>query len=264
MSDATMTAAEPVPSFNLSGQVALVTGAARGLGRASALALSSAGAAVALGLRDVASDRGLVGLIEQQGGTAIAVQLDVTDLGQSYRAVDQVVAELGSVDVLVNNAGGGINAPAVEVTEADFTAVMDLNMRSTFFLSQYVGRRMIERGYGRIVNMASQAGLVALPGEISYCVAKAAVVHMTRCMAVEWGRFGVTVNAIAPTFIETDGTSAALSDPEFRSDVIDRIAALHRIGQPHEVAGAVVFLSSPAAALITGQVLAVDGGWTVR
>jgi len=255
---------EPVPSFDLTGRVALVTGAARGLGRASALALASAGATVALGLRDVQSDRGLVQLIERRGGTAIAAQMDVTDLPQCYRAVDVIVGGLGGIDILVNNAGGGINAPAVEVTEADFAAVMDLNMRSTFFLSQYVGRIMIARGYGRIVNVASQAGLVALPGEISYCIAKAAVVHMTRCMAVEWGRYGVTVNAVAPTFIETDGTRAALSEPEFRRDVVDRIAALHRIGKPHEVAGAVVFLSSGAAALITGQVLAVDGGWTAR
>jgi NAD(P)-dependent dehydrogenase (short-subunit alcohol dehydrogenase family) len=259
-----MIAAEPVPSFDLSGRVAVVTGAARGLGRASALALASAGATVALGLRDANSDRGLLELIERQGGNAMAVQMDVTDLRQCYRAVDHIRAELGSIDILVNNAGGGIDAPAIEVTEKDFNAVMDLNMRSTFFLSQYVGRIMIDHGYGRIVNMASQGGLVALPGEISYCVAKAAVVHMTHCMAVEWGQYGVTVNAVAPTFIETDGTHAALSDPDFRNDVVNRIAALHRIGKPHEVAAAVVFLSSPAATLITGQVLAVDGGWTVR
>jgi 2-deoxy-D-gluconate 3-dehydrogenase len=117
---------------------------------------------------------------------------------------------------------------------------------------------------GAIVNIASQAGLVALPGESSYCVSKAAVVHLTRCHAVEWGEYGIRVNAVAPTFIETDGTSAALSDPAFREDTIERIAALHRIGVPIEVSGAVVFLASDAASLVTGQTLAIDGGWTAR
>ena len=112
--------------------------------------------------------------------------------------------------------------------------------------------------------MASQAGLVALPGESSYCIAKAAVVHLTRCLAVEWGEHGIRVNAVAPTFIETDGTAPALADPEFRADVVERIAALHRIGVPSEVSGAVVFLASDAASLITGQTLAIDGGWTAR
>jgi NAD(P)-dependent dehydrogenase (short-subunit alcohol dehydrogenase family) len=117
---------------------------------------------------------------------------------------------------------------------------------------------------GAIVNIASQAGLVALPGESAYCIAKAAVIHMTRCHAVEWGSRGVRVNAVAPTFIETDGTEQALSDATFRADVVERIAALHRIGTPREVSAAVVFLASPAASLITGQTLAVDGGWTAR
>jgi 2-deoxy-D-gluconate 3-dehydrogenase len=117
---------------------------------------------------------------------------------------------------------------------------------------------------GAIVNIASQAGLVALPGESSYCIAKAAVIHMTRCLAVEWGALGVRVNAVAPTFIETDGTAAALGDDAFRADVVERIAALHRIGTPREVSAAVVFLASSAASMITGQTLAIDGGWTAR
>ena len=123
---------------------------------------------------------------------------------------------------------------------------------------------MRERGFGRIVNVSSQAGLVALPGEAVYCMVKAGVSHLTRCLAVEWGQYGITANAVAPTYIRTPGTERSLSDPIFRADVEERIAALHRIGEPDEVAGAVVFLCSPAASLITGETLVIDGGWTVR
>jgi NAD(P)-dependent dehydrogenase (short-subunit alcohol dehydrogenase family) len=123
---------------------------------------------------------------------------------------------------------------------------------------------MIGRGSGSIVNIGSQAGAVALPGEAIYCLSKAAVAHMTKCFAVEWGKHNVRVNCVAPTFIRTDGTRPALSDPEFEADVIERIAALHRIGEPKEVSGAVVFLCSDAASLITGQTLLIDGGWSAR
>jgi NAD(P)-dependent dehydrogenase (short-subunit alcohol dehydrogenase family) len=248
----------------LDGQTALVTGAARGLGRAIALDLAAAGADVALGLRDLRADSGLVAEIEALGRRALPLALDVTDLDQARAAIDDAVAAFGRLDILVNNAGGGIGGAAMDVTEADFDAVWTLNTKSTFFLSQHAARQMREQGGGAIVNMASQAGLVALPGESSYCVSKAAVVHMTRVHAVEWGEYGIRVNAVAPTFIETDGTAAALSNQEFRADTIDRIAALHRIGTPREVSAAVVFLASPAASLITGQTLAIDGGWTAR
>lgn len=248
--------------FDLSGQVAFVTGAARGLGRAIAIGLAEAGADVAVGLRDVHVDHGLVAQIEALGRRALPVALDVLDLEGARAGIDLAAERLGRVDILVNNAGGGIDAPAIDVTEADFDAVWALNVRSTFFLSQHVARIMRGTGGGSIVNVASQAGLVALPGESSYCVSKAAVVHMTRCHAVEWGEYGIRVNAVAPTFIETDGTAAALSDPVFRADTVRRVAALHRIGMPSEVSGAVTFLASRAASLITGQTLAIDGGWT--
>jgi NAD(P)-dependent dehydrogenase (short-subunit alcohol dehydrogenase family) len=123
---------------------------------------------------------------------------------------------------------------------------------------------MIARGSGRIVNLSSQAGLVALPGEAIYCASKAAVSHLTRCLAVEWGQHGINVNAVAPTFIRTPGTAAALTDAAFEADVRERIAGLHRVGEPVDVTGAVVFLASPAASLVTGMTLVVDGGWTVR
>ena len=181
---------------------------------------------------------------------------------EKARAALDAASDDGAFDILVNNAGGGIDGPAIDVTEAEFDAVWSLNVRSALFLSQHIARSM--PAGGAIVNVASQAGIVALPGESSYCIAKAAMLHMTRCHAVEWGERGIRVNAVAPTFIETDGTAEALSAPAFRADVIDRIAALHRIGKPSEVAGAVVFLCSPAASLITGQTLVVDGGWTVR
>lgn len=250
--------------FDLTGRRALVTGAARGLGRAIALSLARAGADVGLGLRDVSGAAALVAEIEALGRRAIPLTMDVTDLQASRLAIDHLVDSFGGIDILVNNAGGGIGAAAIDATEADFDAVWAFNTRSTFFISQHAAQHMRGHSGGAIVNVASQAGLVALPGEVSYCVSKAAVIHMTRCHAVEWGEFGIRVNAVAPTFIETDGTAEALADPEFRADTIERIAALHRIGVPSEVADAVVFLASPAASLITGHTLAIDGGWTAR
>jgi NAD(P)-dependent dehydrogenase (short-subunit alcohol dehydrogenase family) len=250
--------------FDLSGQTALVTGAARGLGRAIALSLAEAGADVALGLRDRSSATDLVAEIESLGRRALPFAMDVTDLAQSRSAIDSAIAEFGRLDILINNAGGGIGGPAIDVSEDDFDAVWDLNTKSTFFLSQHAARAMRGSGGGAIVNIASQAGLVALPGESSYCVSKAAVIHMTRVHAVEWGEYGIRVNALAPTFIETDGTAEALANELFRADTIERIAALHRIGVPTEVSGAVVFLCSSAASLVTGQTLAIDGGWTAR
>lgn len=251
--------------FDLTGQVALVTGAGRGLGRAIALALAGAGADLALGLRDVGRDDGIAEAVGALGRRALPLQMDVTDLDQSRAAIDRAVSELGRLDILVNNAGGGIEAPALAVGEADFDRAIAWNVKSAFFLSQHAAKAMIAAGRGgRIVNLGSQAGLVALPGEPVYCLAKAAVLHMTRCLAVEWGRHGITVNAVAPTFIATPGTEAALSDPAFRADTVERIAALHRIGVPDEVAAGVLFLASPAASLITGHTLVIDGGWTAR
>ncbi len=255
---------EKFPRFDLNGQVAIVTGAARGLGRAISLALADAGAHVALGLLDVNRDNGLASEIEAMGRRALRLQMDVTRLAQIRQAVDTANAEFGRIDILVNNAGGGYNNLAEDVPEYEFDETVARNLKGAFFASQAVGRIMIRQQYGRIINMSSQAGFVALPTESIYCMTKAGVAHLTKCLAVEWGKYNITVNAVAPTFIRTPGTEPALSKPEFRAEVIERIAALHRIGEPMEVAGAVVFLASPAASLITGETILIDGGWTSR
>jgi NAD(P)-dependent dehydrogenase (short-subunit alcohol dehydrogenase family) len=252
------------PQFELAGQVALVTGAARGLGRAISLALAHAGADIALGLRDVNTGGGLAREIEAMGRRALLLQMDMLRLDQVSRAVDDTVARFGRLDILVNNAGGGASGLAEDVTEAEFDFTIDLNVKAVFFASQAAGRVMMRQKSGRIINLSSQAGFAALPTESVYCASKAAVSHLTKCLAVEWGKYNITVNAVAPTFIRTPGTEEALSDPAFRADVIERIAGLHRIGEPVEVSGAVVFLASPAASLITGHTILIDGGWTAR
>ena len=252
------------PRFDLNGQAALVTAAARGLGRAISLALAAAGADVALGLRDAASGGELAEQIRAMGRKALPLQMDISHMDQIFPAVDEAAAHFGKLDILVNNAGVAPENLAENVREEDFDQTLAINLKGTFFACQAAGRLMMRRKYGRIVNMSSQAGFVALPGESVYCMTKAGIAHLTKCLAVEWGKYGILVNAVAPTFIRTPGTQEALSDEAFRADTIERIAALHRIGEPMEVAGAVVFLASPAASLITGHTILIDGGWTAR
>ncbi len=252
------------PRLDLSGQVALVTGAARGLGRAISLALAQAGAEVALGLRDVQAHGGLIAEIEALGRRALPLQMDVTSLDEIQQAIALTVSQFGGLDVLVNNAGIAPGNLAENVNEQDFDRTLAVNLKGTFFASQAAARVMIPRQRGCIINLSSQAGFAALPSESVYCMTKAGIAHLTKCLAVEWGQHGIRVNAVAPTFIYTPGTESALADPQFRADVIERIAALHRIGEPREVAEAVVFLASSAASLITGHTLLIDGGWTAR
>ncbi len=241
-----------------------MTGAARGLGRAISLALANAGADVAMGFRNISNTGGLPETIQATCRAALPLQMNTENLGEIRHAIEAVVKQFGSIDILVNNAGIAPDNPAEEVTEEDFDRTLAVNLKGTFFASQYAGRHMIRQKHGCIVNMSSQAGFAALPAESVYCMTKAGIAHLTKCLAVEWGQYGVRVNAVAPTFIRTPGTEPALSDPKFEADVQERIAGLHRIGQPVEVAGAVVFLASPAASLITGHTILIDGGWTAR
>jgi NAD(P)-dependent dehydrogenase (short-subunit alcohol dehydrogenase family) len=263
MADRVPQARLPAVRFDLSGQVALVTGAARGLGNAIALALAQAGADVVLGLRERASGEALAEQIRALGRRALPVQMDITKRPQITTAVAQAIAQFGRIDILVNNAGIGPPAAAVDVSEADFDATLNVNLKGTFFVSQEVGRHMIQNRSGKIVMLSSQAGFVGLPTESVYCMTKAAIAHLTKCLAVEWGPHQVNVNAVAPTFVRTPGTVKWLENDVFRSDLLSKIP-LGRVGEPADVCGAVVFLASPAAALITGATLLIDGGFTAR
>ena len=247
----------------LHGQVALVTASSRGIGKACALALAESGADIILGLRQVSAGKGLVQQIQKLGREVLPVQMDVTRLDEINAAVQVGFKYFKRIDILVNNAGIGAPNPAERVTEKDFDDTLNVNLKGTFFTSQAVGRIMIKQKRGRIINICSQAGFVALPTESVYCMTKAAIAHLTKCLALEWAPYNITVNAVAPTFITTPGTKKWLDDAEFRDSVRKRIP-LGRIGKPEEVAGPVVFLASKAASLITGETIMVDGGWTIQ
>jgi NAD(P)-dependent dehydrogenase (short-subunit alcohol dehydrogenase family) len=251
------------PSFRLSGQVALVTASAKGIGKACALALAQAGADIILGLRDRNSGKALVRQIQKLGREILPVQMDVTQMEQIRAAVEAGMQHFKRIDILVNNAGIGAPNPAERVLEKDFDETLAVNLKGTFFTAQTVGRIMIRQRRGRIINISSQAGFVALPTESIYCMTKAAISHLTKCLALEWAKYNITVNAVAPTFIKTPGTRKWLEDESFRKSVQRRIP-LGRIGTPEEVAEPVVFLASPAASLITGATLMIDGGWTIQ
>lgn len=251
-----------MPSFSLSGQVVLVTGASRGIGRACALACAEAGADLIVGVRTLSSSESLVNEIAALGRRALAVSMDLSDLHQVRAGIFEAHKHFNRIDVLINNVGLGPENLAENVREEDFDLTVNINLKGTFFTTQAVAKLMMEQKSGRIINISSQAGSVVLKGESIYCMSKAAINHLTRCLALEWAPHGITVNSVSPTFIFTDATQPALSDPQFHQHVMSHIP-LGRIGKPIDVAGTVVFLASPAASLITGANILVDGGWSV-
>lgn len=251
------------PDFSLSGQVALITGASKGIGFGIAKALAHAGARVAVAARSRGDLDALAENIRAEGGIAEAFALDVRDVSQVQSCINAVQGSLGRLDILVNNAGLGANHPAVDVTETDWDEMMDVNLKGLFFCCQAAGRIMLQQRSGRIVNMSSQASVVGIRDHAVYCASKGGVNQLTRVLALEWSSLGITVNAVAPTFIHTPGTAERLDDPAYLQNVIARLP-IGRVGTITDVAAAVIYLASPAGALVTGSVLMVDGGWTAQ
>jgi len=251
------------PRFDLSGRAALVTGASSGIGRDLVLALAHAGARVAAAARTADALDEVVGAVRSDGGEAMAVPMDLRDRGSIEDGVGVAAETFGSIDILVNNAGLGTNHDALDATEEEWDELFAVNVRGLFFACQSAARRMVPKGEGRIVNMASQAGLVGIPRHAAYSASKGAVIALTRVLALEWSPHGVTVNSVAPTFVRTPGTAERLDRPDFARDVITRIP-VGEVGTTTDVAGAVVYLASPAARMVTGTVLVVDGGWTAQ
>ena len=247
----------------LSGRRAVVTGAGKGIGREIALDLARAGADV-FGVSRTPSD--LESLAEEVSALSVkyaSATIDLRDKSSAEQVAAEAEASLGDIDVLVNNAGISFPASASEVTEEQWDETMNVNAKGAFFLSQALGRGMAERGWGRIVNVSSQAGIVALDRHATYGASKAAMGMITKVLALEWGGRGVTVNAVAPTVILTPMAERVWGDPVKAQPMLDQIP-LGRFGLPPEVSAVVAFLASDHASLITGAIIPIDGGYTAR
>ena len=240
-----------------------MTGASRGIGRGLAEGLAASGATVAVTARSLGDATDVTASIIAAGGVASAHALDVADVESITGVMDEVVSTHGRIDVLVANAGLGANHPALDVTESDWDEMMTVNAKGFFFTAQAAGRHMVAAGSGRVIAISSQASTVGIADHAVYCASKGAVNQAVRVLALEWGPLGVTVNAVAPTFIYTPGTAERLDDPEYRRRVVERIP-VGDVGTIADVTGAVVYLASDAGRMVNGAILPVDGGWTAQ
>ena len=249
-------------SFRLDGRRAVVTGGARGLGRVMAEALAQAGADVVITSRQPdGAEAGARELAGTTGRRVVAVGADVSRADEVTRLVEAAEQAVGPIDILINNAGINIRGPIETLTEADWDAVIDTNLKGPFLCSRAFGPRMAARGWGRIINLGSILSVIAMPGRAPYASSKAGVANLTRVLALEWADKGVTVNALCPGPFGTEMNRSLLDDPEKYKAFVSKIP-LGRWGEPREIAGVTVFLASEASSFVTGSLLFVDGGWT--
>ncbi len=252
------------PSLRVDDQVALVTGTGTGIGQAAALALAASGAHVVLTElpdRLPAAEATARTIAREYDRVTETVALDVTHLDQIEGAVARALDRFGRIDTLVNNAGVNRWVPALEITEATWDHILDVNLKGTFFMAQAAGRAMIARRRGRIINIASQMGVGGYERRAAYCASKAGVVNLTRALAVEWGRSGIRVNCVGPTFVESATIATLFQDEAFYQETVARIP-VGRIATPADIVGAIVYLASPASDMVNGHTLLVDGGWS--
>jgi NAD(P)-dependent dehydrogenase (short-subunit alcohol dehydrogenase family) len=251
-------------AFRLDGRVALVTGGARGLGLTMATALAEAGADIAIsGRTRSACDEAVAGIASATGRRAFAFEADVTSGADVDRLAADVEAALGKIDILVNNAGINIRGPIQDLSEADWDAVIDTNLKGPWLCARAIGPRMVARGWGRVINVGSILSVIAMPDRTPYASSKAGVIGITRVLALEWARTGVTVNAICPGPFGTELNRPLMDDPVKYQAFVAQIP-MGRWGEVHELAGAAVYLASDASSFVTGSSLFVDGGWTAR
>jgi len=247
--------------FDLSGKVAIVTGASRGLGQYFGRALAKSGADLVITSRDLSSLTEFKQEIESLGRKALPVQLDVLSQSDIENMVRMTINEYGKIDILVNNAGLNIRRPSIDVSQQDWDTVLNTNLKGSFFCAQAAAKEMIKRNYGRIINVGSCTCVFGMEGIVPYTASRGAILSMTRSLAAEWGKFGITVNVLAPGWFKTAQNAVLYENKEWVDYITNRIP-LNRPGQPHDLDGTVIFLASDASEYITGQIILVDGGFT--
>ncbi len=251
-------------SFDLKGMIAVVTGASRGIGRAVCLALAQAGSDIVGCARDMNSLSRTMDGVEKLGRRALGVKVDLKSHGDVKAMAERAIAEYGKIDILVNNAGIVLLKPLVESSEEEWAGVINTNLIGTFYCCKEVGKYMIKRNFGKVINLSSMRGFIGAANETSYCASKGAIIQLTKALALEWAKYNINVNAVAPGYIYTDMSAQAYDKSKELKDKILNVIPLKRVGRPEEVADLVVYLASKAADFITGETVVIDGGQIIK